>query len=294
MAESLIAVRAADEAPDFKAQPTAPIELSDGSLVPAACQLAAVVSYDGTDFAGFARQPGLQTVQGTLEQAFSTALHRPVSTVCAGRTDAGVHARGQVVSLPLSDAERSERSLYRLRRSVNALSGDAIAVHDLVEMPASFSARFSACEREYRYFIVSGPIPPVFLRRFAWHVGDTLDIPAMQRAAAFLVGEHDFKSFCLAASAQGRNTVRTVHSIDITPFDVFGEKGLCVRVVGNAFLHSMIRAMVGTLVAVGRGKRSPEWVADVLEARNRSAAGENAPARGLVFWHVAYRDGRPS
>jgi tRNA pseudouridine38-40 synthase len=285
---------AASEMPGFEKMAPSPIVRADGSEAPAAGQLAAVVSYDGTNFAGFAKQPGLITVQGTLERAFGTALHRPVQTVCAGRTDAGVHARGQVVNLPLTADELSEHSLFRLRRSANALSGDAIAIRSLTAMPVDYSARFDAYEREYRYFIVPGAVPPVFLRRFAWHVGSQLDADAMQLAARLLEGEHDFKSFCLAASAKDRNTVRTVHSIDVTPFEMFGEQGLCVRVVGNAFLHSMIRAIVGTLVLVGRGKRAPEWVPQVLEARNRQAAGENAPACGLVFWRVTYKDGVPS
>lgn len=285
---------AASEMPGFETVPPQPIALADGTRVPVAAQLAAVVSYDGAPFAGFARQPGLETVQGTLEHAFGTALRRPVQTVCAGRTDAGVHALGQVVSFPISESEREERSLRRLKRSANALSGPDISVRKLVAMPAGFSARFDAYEREYRYFIVSGDVAPVFLRRYAWHVGGELDVDAMSEAARLLEGEHDFKSFCLAASAEGRNTVRTVRSVEVAPFEALGERGLCIRVIGNAFLHSMIRAIVGTLVLVGRGKRPAAWVADVLAARDRRAAGENAPACGLVFWRVTYRDGIPS
>lgn len=285
---------ALNETPGFQMPAPEPVELTDGSHEPAAAQLAVVVSYDGTGFAGFARQPGLETVQGRLEQAFGTALHRPVQTTCAGRTDAGVHALGQVVNLPITAREADERSLFRLRRSVNALSGEAIAIRSLTAMPVEFSARFSAYEREYRYFIVPGAVPPVFLRNYAWHVSCDLDADAMQQAAHILEGEHDFKSFCLAVSAKDRNTVRTVHSITVEPYSALGERALCVRVVGNAFLHSMIRAIVGTLVAVGRGKREAEWVRDVLAARNRAAAGENAPARGLVFWRVSYKDGIPS
>ena len=286
--------RAMSEMPGFKVPEPEPVVLADGSREPAAAQLAAVVSYDGAGFAGFARQPGLETVQGRLEQAFGTALHRPVQTVCAGRTDAGVHALGQVVNLPITAYERGERSLFRLRRSVNALSGEAISIRSLTAMPPDFSARFSAYEREYRYFIVPGAVPPVFLRNYAWHVSCDLDADAMQQAARILEGEHDFKSFCLAVSAKDRNTVRTVHSITVEPYSALGERALCVRVVGNAFLHSMIRAIVGTLVSVGRGKHDAAWVHTVLEARDRTAAGENAPACGLVFWRVSYKDGIPS
>lgn len=285
---------AADERPGFKSEATIEVACANGTLVPAVRQLAAVVSYNGAPFCGFARQPGRITVQGSLEDAFSTALHRPVSIVGAGRTDTGVHALGQVISLPVIQGELDERNLARLRRSVNALSGDAIAIRSLTPMPTTFSARFSACEREYRYFIVPGPIPPVFLRPYAWHVGSDLDVEAMDAAAKLLVGTHDFKSFCLAASSHERNTVRTLYHLSVSPVELFGEQALCVRVVGNAFLHSMIRAIVGTLVTVGRHRHEPEWVSDVLAAHCRSAAGENAPACGLVFWQVSYRDGIPS
>ena len=256
-------------------------------------QLAVVLSYDGAPFAGFARQPNRHTVQGNLEQAFSLALRRPVEVVCAGRTDAGVHARGQVVSFPITHEEATERNLFKLKRSFQALTDDAIAIQSLALMPPDFSARFSAIEREYRYLIVPGGRHPLFLRDWCWDVRRELNVDAMNEAAALLVGEHDFKSFCLAASAEGKNTVRTLHDVHVVPVNVLGEDALSVRVAGNAFLHSMVRSIVGTLVMVGAGLRAPAWVTEVLEARNRQAAGENAPARGLVFWRVLYRDGVP-
>ena len=114
----------------------------------------------------------------------------------------------------------------------------------------------------------------------------------MRRAAEHLVGEHDFKSFCMAASAEGKSTMRNVFSIDVTREDAWGENLVVITVKGNAFLHSMVRTIVGTLVAVGLGRRKPEWIAEVLDARNRAAAGENAPAQGLVFWNVSYEGER--
>ena len=256
-------------------------------------QLAVVLSYDGTGFAGFARQPGKHTVQGDVEHALSLALRRPVEVVCAGRTDAGVHARGQVVSFPITCEEAAERNLFKLKRSLQALTDDAISIQTLSLMPPEFSARFSAVEREYRYLVMSGNRHPLFLRDWCWDVRRELDVDAMNAAASLLVGEHDFKSFCLAASAEGRNTVRTLNQVEVRPVNIMGEEALSIRVAGTAFLHSMVRAIVGTLVMVGSGLREPGWVAEVLAARDRRAAGENAPACGLVFWKVTYRDGVP-
>lgn len=247
-----------------------------------------VVAYDGAPFFGFARQPGQLTVQGELEHALSTLLRRPVEVVCAGRTDAGVHARGQVVSFDAGMEEWAGRSLDSTLRSLNALTHDGISVRRLDQREKGFSARFDAKAREYRYFICNQPWAPVFAEAFSWHVKKPLDAEAMRAAADHLIGEHDFKSFCLAASAEGRRTMRRVDAITVTPCEAFGEELLCVTVVGNAFLHSMVRAIVGTLVCVGRGLRGPEWTREVLAARARTAAGENAPAKGLVLWNVVY------
>ncbi|MDO4182985.1 MAG: tRNA pseudouridine(38-40) synthase TruA [Coriobacteriia bacterium] len=248
----------------------------------------ATVAYKGVAFCGFARQPGLCTVQGELEHALELLFRRPVDTVCAGRTDAGVHARGQVVSFEVGEDELRERSLDSLCKSLNALTHDDISVLELALRPAGFSARFSATMREYRYFISTQGTPPLFMRDFCWHVPRPLDAAAMQEAANLLVGEHDFKSFCLAVSAEGKRTFRYVDQVIVEPVEVLGEQLLCVRVVGNAFLHSMVRTMVGTLVAVGRGLRDAAWVGEVLAACDRQAAGETAPAYGLVFWEVTY------
>lgn len=261
--------------------------MTDESLQPDAT-LAAVVAYDGAPFNGFARQPGQPTVQGELEQALELLLRRPVELTCAGRTDAGVHARGQVVSFDVASCELGERSLPSLVRSLNALTPDGIAVRSLAARPLGFSARFDAVSREYRYFIALGATPPLFMERWSWHVAKDLDEDAMVAAAAHLIGEHDFKSFCLAASAEGQRTWREVTEISFTREEVMGEPALAITVTGNAFLHSMVRTIVGTLAMVGRGKRSAEWVADVLAARDRTAAGESAPARGLVLWEVRY------
>ena len=250
--------------------------------------LSLTASYNGGPFCGFARQPGKLTVQGELEQALSMVMRRPVEVVCSGRTDAGVHALGQVVSFNVSADELESRSLYSLRRSLNALTHEDITVRKVEEREPGFSARFDAQWREYHYHICLDDTPPLFMRDFSWFVHADLDVPAMQQAARYLEGEHDFKSFCMAASAVGKPTCRNVHEISLSRETIMGEEVLTIKVVGNAFLHSMVRTIVGTLVMVGRGLRKPEWVREVLEARDRTAAGENAPAAGLVFWKVQY------
>lgn len=246
------------------------------------------LAYDGAPFAGFARQLGQLTVQGDTEHALSTLLRRPVDITCAGRTDAGVHARAQVVSFDATPQEMKGRNPATFLRSLNALTHDGISFRALDERAEGFSARFDAKMREYRYFIFNQEFPPIFTDAFAWHVKKPLDVCAMQEGAAHLIGEHDFRSFCMAASAEGRRTFRYVDEISFHECAEFGEPLLYVKVRGNAFLHSMVRAIVGTLVNVGKGTKPPSWVREALEARMRSAAGENAPAKGLVLWDVEY------
>lgn len=252
--------------------------------------LVLTIAYDGAAYAGFAKQKDerLVTIQGELEKALATYFRRPIDTVCAGRTDAGVHALGQVVSCVLEAEEAAGTTADRLIISLNALTPDDIVIRAVRFERPEFSARFDARSREYRYRIVTGPVPPLFLRGFAWWRRGELDMEAMREGAAYLVGEHDFKSFCKAASAEGKTTMRCVSEISIEPEEQMGESCLVVKVIGNAFLHSMVRTIVGTLVQVGAGHRDPAWVAEVLAARDRNAAGETAPACGLTFWKVHY------
>ena len=292
------------------------------------------VAYNGAPFCGFARQPGQLTVQGNLEDALKILTHTEIETVCAGRTDAGVHARGQVVNFLIGDnlvqtdsflpvrvsgirdqglgiskkptiveptnpysltpnPSNREQGLgvsgtEKILRSINALTHDGISVLEMKEVDEDFSARFSAKQREYRYFIYNKKTPPIFASDFSWHVAKPLDVESMREASQFLIGEHDFKSFCLACSSVDKTTMREVSDITLTSAEFFGEELLQITVKGNAFLHSMVRTIVGTLVEVGKAKKKPEWVKDVLAAKNRQAAGENAPAKGLVFWNVEY------
>ncbi|MDR3315724.1 MAG: tRNA pseudouridine(38-40) synthase TruA [Coriobacteriales bacterium] len=252
--------------------------------------LALTLAYEGQGFHGFARQPGIRTVQGEVETALGVLLHRPVEIVGAGRTDAGVHALGQVVSFKLSETEFAARSFDKLRNALNALTPDGIVVRKVEEKPEGFSARFSAIEREYRYRLVFDPVEPLFVSRLAWWVPAERppDIIAMRAGGSYLTGEHDFTSFCVAASAQDKNTVREVKDITIFGTQHLGEDCIVLLVRGNAFLHSMIRIMVGTLLEVALGRKEPAWVGEVLAARNRAVAGQTAPAHGLTFWRVRY------
>lgn len=249
--------------------------------------LAMKVAYRGDAFAGFARQPEQLTVQGELEYALDLLFHREITTVCAGRTDAGVHACGQVVSFPISVEEAASLDLDRFQRSLNALTHEDIVVKSVEHAPGDFSARFDARSREYRYYLAVDEVPPVFLSQLSWSVGP-LDVDAMERASRCLIGEHDFKSFCRAVSAVDKPTCRNLMEISFFKEEHYGEHFLVMKVVGSSFLHSMVRTLVGTLVMVGKGRRPESWVAEVLDACDRTAAGECAPACGLVLWAVNY------
>ena len=254
------------------------------------CVVALDLSYDGSGFAGFARQQKQTTVQGELEKALAILLRREVLTVCAGRTDAGVHANNQVVSFTLFSHELKDHSLEKLRASINALVPDGLVAKAITEKPAGFSARFSAKRREYRYRIVSGSIPPVFLARYAWWVPceTPLDTTAMRQAATYLEGEHDFKTFCVVKSSEGKSTIRCIDKIYIFGAQHLGEECVVIHIIGNAFLHSMVRIIVGSLVEVGLRHRPPEWIKEILDTHDRRAAGQTAPPHGLVLWEVQY------
>jgi len=255
--------------------------------LPAAGTLAIKVGYRGEAFAGFAEQPTVRTVAGELRRALETVLRRPCELTCAGRTDAGVHAISQYVSVPVSEAELALPA-NRLARGLIALTPDDLSVVGLYRAQAGFSARFDAEARRYRYRIAAGGPRPVMAWDHAWWYKGPLDASAMDAAAQALVGEHDFKSFCKAASAVDKPTHRYVSSLRVSEVEEAGERLVCIDIEGNAFLHNMVRTIAGTLVEVGRGHRDPSWVADVIEARDRVAAGPCAPAKGLTFVGVDY------
>ncbi|GBC87201.1 tRNA pseudouridine synthase A [bacterium HR12] len=235
------------------------------------------LAYDGTDFRGFARQRDQRTVQGVLEAALARVLGDVPRLSVAGRTDAGVHARGQVVSFA-ADVEPA-----RLQRALNALLAPEVVVWDARWAPPGFDARRSASAREYRYRIDLAPWPDPFTARYVWHRPGELSLPRMREAARHLVGEHDFASFG-RPHRPGGATVRRLERIAVSRR---GDR-LEIAVRGNAFLHQMVRSIVGTLVRVGEGRMTPEGVAAALEARDRAAAGPVAPPHGLTLERVVY------
>ena len=251
-----------------------------------------LIEYDGTDFRGWQAQPHGPTVQGAVEAALATALRGPVAVVGSGRTDAGVHARGQVAHFA-TDAPVDAR---RLRASLNGLLPPAVAVLAVEPAPDGFHARYDARRRHYRYLAATGP--RALDRRTRAFLAPALDVDAMNAAAAALIGRHEFSSFCRTQS-ETTNRVCTVERARWTAGDRPGD--LAFEVSADRFLHGMVRAMVGTLAEVGRGRRRPSSVAETLAARDRRAAGPAAPPHGLALDRVDYpgptfvsgEDGRP-
>jgi len=237
------------------------------------------LAYDGTDFHGWAAQPGLRTIEGELTAALATVLRvASVDVVCAGRTDAGVHARGQVVHCDV-DAPPD-----RLTRRVNGVLPPDIRVRRVDEAPAEFDARFSALWRRYAYRVADTPaaLDPLTRRHvLAWP--RPLDLDAMNQACAALVGLHDFASFC--KQREGATTIRTLQELGWSR-DAGGVAVATVR--ADAFCHSMVRSLVGCLLAVGEARRPPEWAAEILAAKARASTVAVAHAHGLTLEEVGY------
>ncbi len=249
--------------------------------------LVLVVAYDGTGYCGFQRQRprgaagrgGRPSVQERLEEALERLFDRPVVLAGAGRTDAGVHAEMQVVSLQAETAIPPDRLPY----AINRWLPDDIVVTGAAVAPAGFHARFSAKSKTYRYSIWRARFPSPFLRRYTWHYPGPLDLAAMAEAASYFCGRQDFAAF-QAAGSRVRDTVRTVRRCDLT---LEGDV-LQVRVEADGFLYKMVRTMVGTLVEVGRGRWGPEEVRRIIASRDRRRAGPAAPPQGLCLEMVEY------
>jgi tRNA pseudouridine38-40 synthase len=253
------------------------------------------LAYDGTAFRGWARNTGVRTVQGEVERALATVLRADVAVSVAGRTDAGVHARHQVASF----ATESVVDVVAAVRSLRTMLAPEVSIHGLQPVADDFDARFSAVRRSYRYFIDEASHHDPLAARWVWHLGETLDVEAMNRAAAAFVGSHDFASLCRAA--EGGTTERTVEHArwergdhpdtryPIPDSRCGGEAGLLVfSVAAKAFCHQMVRSMVALCVDVGRGRVPAETVPGILEQRDRNAARGVAPPHGLVLWEVEY------
>ena len=248
----------------------------------------ATVSYDGGPFHGFVVNEGVRTVAGDLDAALSRVVGTPVVVTCAGRTDRGVHAVGQVVSFDAPD----DTDLGRVRRSVNSLCGPSVVLRSLERSDDDFDARFTATGRSYRYQVLNRQDPDPFLAATAWHVTVPLDVDAMQSAADHFVGEHDFTSFCRRRKvAPGAVEVNLVRRIETVAWQGPDDAGLLeFAITARSFCHQMVRSIVGTLVEVGQGKRPAEGIPAVLAARARHAAASPAPPHGLVLWSVRYPD----
>ena len=238
-----------------------------------------LLEYDGTEYHGWQLQADARTLQGVLEAALATALRHPVRVAAAGRTDAGVHAMGQVVTF------RNEHVVDPsvLRHTLNALTPPDMAVREVALTTDGFDARRHAAARVYEYRLWTQPWRSAFWHRFTWHVPRALDLPAMRQAASRLAGEHDFSAF-RASDCESESPVRQVFHSGFSAAD-----GLCVyRIEANAFLKHMVRAIVGTVVEVGAGRRQADTVADILASRDRRRAGRTAPPQGLILVAVRY------
>ncbi len=237
------------------------------------------LEYDGTHYHGWQSQPHLNTIQGTIEKALAQLTRKPVRITGAGRTDAGVHAFGQVAHFSppvLFDSATWTRGL-------NAILPDDIAVRSAENVPPSFHARFSAKKKSYAYFIYNHPRRSPIHRRTAWHVFQPLDLSKMRKAGRLLIGRHDFTSLC-AAAAEGEDRIVDLQKIE------FKKDGDRIKITFQAprFLQYMVRNLVGLLVEVGRGRRAASEIPEILEGRDRRLAGPTAPPQGLFLMQIDY------
>ncbi|HEX3694562.1 MAG TPA: tRNA pseudouridine(38-40) synthase TruA [Polyangia bacterium] len=238
-----------------------------------------LIEYDGTDFAGWQRQPGQRTVQGAIEDAIAAMTGETVLVRGAGRTDAGVHAAGQVANLTLEAAIPT----LGLLRGLNSILPPDIALLDVAEAPADFDARFSARGKIYRYQVWNHLVRSPLRARRSWHYRGKLDLDIMRAAAQALCGEHDFRAF-RASDCERRTTVRVVRRLEVDCL----ENLLSLEVEATAFLKNMVRILVGTLVDIGRGRIAPTIIARMLETGDRTIGGVTAPPQGLTLVKVFY------
>ncbi len=261
-----------DDTTDFAEKP--------GTLV----RVRATVAYNGAPFHGFAENVGVTTVAGTLREAAEKFLGHKIELVCAGRTDRGVHGWGQVVSFDV----RSTTDLGLFQRSVNMMCRPHVVLRDISVADSDFNARFAATSRAYRYRIYNDAIPNPFLIGMCWHVPKPLDLRAMRAAGTPLLGQHDFTTFCrrqLNAEGETKSRVRRLQHAD---WRVQPDGTLLFEIKASSFCQQMVRAIVGTMVDVGHGKFNVADVKAMLEAKDRTTAGQVAPPQGLTLWHVGY------
>ncbi len=246
------------------------------------------VGYDGAQFHGFAIQPAVPTVAGALVVAIERALRvEGVELTCAGRTDTGVHARGQVVSFDVPADTVVDPAV--LQRRINRQLQPSIVARDVAVDVGEFNARYDAVARRYRYAIMNAPVPDPLLAAQAWWVPEPLDLRAMEAACDPLLGEHDFAAFCRKPAPRRDGTVPGMtRRVEDAEWEVLDDGLLYFWIEANAFCHQMVRSIVGLLVEVGHGKRHVSDVLQVLRGRDRQANADPAPPHGLVLWEVKY------
>ena len=239
-----------------------------------------IVAYDGTDYCGWQIQPNGITVEEVLNRALSRLTGEEIRVIGASRTDAGVHARGNIAVLDTASTIPAERFAY----AVNPLLPEDIVVLKSEEVPQDWHPRYQNSVKTYEYRILNREMPDPLKRKYTWHVSFPLDIDKMREAAEHLKGQHDFRSFCSVHTAV-KTTVRTIYTLDI----VKSGDEIIIRISGNGFLYNMVRIIAGTLAEVGRGFRTPEDVRDLLTAKEREQAGATAPPQGLTLIRIEYR-----
>lgn len=241
-----------------------------------------VVAYDGTAYYGWQVQPGAPTIEGELNRALKELLGEEIHVIGASRTDSGVHALGNVAVFDTNTRIPAEKLSYALNQR---LPGD-IKIQSSEEVPGNFHPRHCESRKTYEYRILNREFPLPTKSRYSYFTYVHLNLERMQEAAGYLVGEHDFKSFC-ATAAVVESTVRTIYELSV---EKIGEE-IVIRICGNGFLYNMVRIIAGTLMEVGRGSRKPEEIRDILAAQNRAAAGPTAPACGLTLVRYELQNG---
>ncbi len=240
-----------------------------------------IVAYDGTSYCGWQVQPNAITVEGVLNEALTSLLHETITVIGASRTDSGVHAMGNVAVFDTDSKIPGEKFSYALNQRLP----EDIRVQSSCEVPLDFHPRKVNCNKTYQYRIVNSEFPNPLKRLYAHFTYYNLDVDKMQEAADYLVGEHDFKSFC-SIHTQAKETVRTIYSLQVTKEN----EEIIITIRGNGFLYNMVRIIAGTLLQVGLGNRKPEEMEGILLAKDREAAGPTAPACGLTLLQIKYED----
>ncbi len=245
-------------------------------------KIALLIQYDGSKFNGWQVQNKGRTVQGEIENAIEILSKERIRVTASGRTDAGVHAFGQVAHFDIPNIEKSE-ALRSLCVSLNGIIKTDISIKNAYLVPPDFHARYSAIQREYLYFIYNHPQKSPFIENRALWVRDRLDIDYFRETAQYLTGENDFVSFCKKISSDG-NTIRKIDAIEITR----EHEKILFRIKGNAFLHNMIRIIIGTIIDMYKDNKTPDYIKEILEKRDRDYSGKTAPPYGLYLNKITY------